>query len=180
MKAIILLVVLAIAANAVAAANTCKPKYSPGFLDTNQCHLVYEVENSYWLPDSYVDNAVCACSGLPTTSYEGNCIRQFLATRMRDSTRYTPAFRQEMAAAKNNYNAHKILQFFDYKAFVMSKFVPLVYEDHVDAYKQCCCPGTPAFFASWDMVATIKVPTCGLVVKAIEMFGSCHQTPGRW
>jgi hypothetical protein len=174
------LVLLVLACATVALANQCRPVFSPGVSDTNVCHNVYEVQNSYWLPEAYIDNAVCACSGIPTYSYEANCIRQFLATRINDKSRYTPAFRQQMAEAKTKFNAHPLLDLISYKAFVMRDFVPKIYEDHQDAYKQCCCTGTPAFFASWEAVATVKVPTCGLVVDSIKMFGSCHGKAGTW
>jgi len=174
------IVLLFIASLTAVLANKCVPLYSPGITDTNVCHSVYEVQNSHWLPEAYIHNAACACAGIPTDSMEANCIRKFLATRINDKSRYTPAFRQKMAEAKVKYENHPILQFVSYKAMVMSEFVPMIYKDHQDAYSQCCCPGTPAFFASWEAVATVKVPTCGMVVQSIKLFGSCHNRPGFW
>lgn len=160
--------------------NTCSPAFSPGFTDTSICETTYGVKNEYWLPDSYIHNAVCACEGIPTSSYEANCIREFLVTRINSKSRYSDSFRQEMADAKQSFAQHPIANLVSYKSLVISKFVPIVYEDHQDAYKQCCCPGTPAFYDSWKAVATVDVPTCGMVVQSIDMFGSCHKTPGAW
>jgi len=173
-------ILLLIASLSIALANQCKPVFAPGITDTNVCHNVYEVQNSWWLPEAYISNAVCACSGIPTYSPEANCIRQFLSTRINDKTRYTPAFRQKMAEEKIKYENHPIVDFINYKALVIREFVPMIYKDHQDAYSQCCCKGTPAFFQSWEAVATIKMPTCGMVVESIKLFGSCSARAGTW
>lgn len=159
---------------------TCTPVYSPGYNDTSICAQIYEVENSNWLPDAYIHNAVCACQSIPTTSYQGNCIRQYLATQLTNTTKYSDSFKQEMAEQKENYLAHPYEDLVAYKEFIIDTFVPMIYADHQNAYKECCCVGTPAFYDSWEAVCTVDVPTCPMVYESIITFGSCDATPGSW
>jgi hypothetical protein len=158
----------------------CEFAYYPGFSQVSICSQIYDKENSWWLPDAYIYNAQCACSTLPTNSNTANCIRQYLVERLRDQTRYNATFRNEMAEWKKKYNKDKILHWPGYKEFLIKKFTPLIYEDHDNAYYDCCCKGRPAFYASWEAVVTIKMPTCLSVRDAIDVFGSCSNHPGRW
>jgi hypothetical protein len=32
------------------------------------------------------------------------------------------------------------------------KFVEVFYDMHVSAYEQCCCPGTPAPYITWEAI----------------------------
>lgn len=99
---------------------------------------------------------------------------------MANYTKYNETFRQAMISEKSLYNLHPIDDLVTYKDYIIDNFVPMIYADHQNAYKECCCPGHPAFYDSWEAVSTVDVPTCEMVYEAIITFGSCHNTPGSW
>eukprot|EP00330_Aristerostoma_sp_ATCC50986_P001417 CAMPEP_0114578678 /NCGR_PEP_ID=MMETSP0125-20121206/3188_1 /TAXON_ID=485358 ORGANISM="Aristerostoma sp., Strain ATCC 50986" /NCGR_SAMPLE_ID=MMETSP0125 /ASSEMBLY_ACC=CAM_ASM_000245 /LENGTH=102 /DNA_ID=CAMNT_0001768929 /DNA_START=276 /DNA_END=584 /DNA_ORIENTATION=+ len=99
---------------------------------------------------------------------------------MDNYTKYPESFRQAMADQKQEYEQNPLTGLIGYKKYVIDNFTPLIYDDHKDAYSQCCCEGTPAFYASWVGVTTVPMPTCGSVEAAIDLFGSCDNTPGHW
>jgi hypothetical protein len=159
---------------------SCTYAFYPGYSDVTICETTYNDENSWWLPDAYVYNAECACAYIPTKSDTGNCIRQFLVTRINDETRYNAEFRQEMADQKEEYNSNPVQNLVAYKTFILNNFTPMIYQDHQDAYSECCCVGGPAFYAAWEGVTTVPMPNCQSVVTSIEVFGSCSDHPGQW
>lgn len=129
--------------------------------------------NSSWLPDAYVTNATCACTDTPD-SPTANCVRKFLQDRLAA----TPAdLKRDAYLAKK---AKPITGEMIYNAFVQAYLTPRIYQDHEDAYSNCCCPCGPAPYWSWVGVTTVPIPACSIVGAAIRRFGSCHCTPGAW
>lgn len=130
--------------------------------------------NSSWLPDSYVVNATCACSATPNVP-TAMCVRKTLQDRLTA----TPA------AVKKSAAAAKMASLLPggtaaYEGFVQTVLTPRIYEDHVIAYRDCCCTSGPAPYADWMAVTSIPVPSCSLTGWFIRRFGSCHGTPGTW
>jgi hypothetical protein len=128
--------------------------------------------NSWWLPFAYVNNATCACQTTPD-SPTANCVREFLQDRLGA----TPAGVKALAASQ------KVFEVVDppaYQAFVQTTLTPRIYQDHVDAYRNCCCPSTPAPYPAWMGVTSVPIQPCSLVGLTIRYFGSCHGTPGAW
>ncbi len=152
------------------ATSTCTP--AAGTLPTN-CSAY--IRNSWWLPMAYVNNATCACQETPN-SPTANCVRKSLQDRMAA----TPGWLQVLAAGeKVNDNPANPQLYAAYQAFVQIFLTPRIYRDHVDAYRNCCCPSGPAAYPAWIGVTTVPMP-CSAVGWSIRQFGSCHGTPGRW
>jgi len=126
--------------------------------------------NLSWLPNAYVLNATCACTATPNVP-TANCVRKFLQDRLRA----TPGSLIAAATA-----AKASLPTGPYEAFVTTVLTPRIYQDHVDAYRHCCCPAGPAPFADWLAVTTIPIPSCALTGWFITHYGSCTGTPGAW
>lgn len=127
--------------------------------------------NDWWLPPAYVNNATCACSETPDEP-TANCVRKFLQDRLAAtplSVKTTAASMKPMA----------ILNPAAYQAFVQAFLTPRIYQDHVDAYRSCCCPSGPAPYPAWIGVTSVPLP-CPAVGWSIRQFGSCHGTPGSW
>ncbi|MCL7412003.1 MAG: DUF4157 domain-containing protein [ANME-2 cluster archaeon] len=128
--------------------------------------------NSWWLPLAYVNNTTCACKTTPNVP-TANCVRKFLQDRLAT----TPRWLKVMALS------HKPLEnpatYAQYQAFVQMFLTPRFYRDHVDAYRNCCCPSGPAPYPAWIGVSSVPLP-CSAVGASIRYFGSCHGTPGRW
>ncbi len=129
--------------------------------------------NAWWLPTAYVWNATCACLHTPNTK-TANCVRHTLQDRLERTPR----------AIKLTALAMKPKEISDppvYHAFVQSVLTPLIYTDHVIAYRDCCCTHGPAPYPAWMAVATIPVIPCSLVGTTIRYLGgSCHGTTGCW
>ena len=117
---------------------TCKYKFYPGYTNTTVCDHIYEEENGWWLPEAYIYNAKCACLTIPTDSDSANCIREFLHRRLLDPQIYTEEFKLKMAGLKRHYLRDSDKLSDPYHRFILDKFTPLIYQDHFDAYKQCC------------------------------------------
>jgi len=130
------------------------------------------IDNSWWLPMAYVNNATCACNSTPNST-TANCVRAFLQARLAA----TPMALKLLAAAQK---ATELTNPALYQVFVQSFLTPLIYQDHVDAYASCCCSSGPAPYPAWIGVTTVPIPSCPLVGAFIDLFGSCHGTPGRW
>lgn len=128
--------------------------------------------NEFWLPGAYVHNATCACLKIPSST-TANCIRKFLQERVKS----TPQ------AVKDLWAVEKALEFINKAEYdrdlLELGLINRIFLDHVDAYDHCCCSGRPAPFASWVGVATVPLG-CDAVRIAINLFGSCHDTPGTW
>ena len=138
--------------------DACTP--GPG-IPPSQCAAY--AANIWWLPSAYVNNATCACQQTPNVP-TANCVRKFLQDRMVA----TPTWLKVLAASQKLN-----------PAFVQAVLTPRIYQDHVDAYRQCCCPCGPAPYPAWIGVTTVPLP-CSAVGAAIRQFGSCHCTPGSW
>jgi hypothetical protein len=127
--------------------------------------------NAWWLPKPYINNATCACQTTPD-SPTASCVRKFLKDRLIAK----PMSDKILAAAwKSREDTDPVLYF----AFVQLYITPDIYQDHVDAYKNCCCPSGPADYPAWIGVTSIPLP-CGVVGAVIRLFGSCHGNPGIW
>ena len=128
------------------------------------------LSNFWWLPDAYVNNATCACQATPSVP-TANCVRKFLQDRLSA----TPtALKTASALAKASLLGP------EYQAYVQAALTPRIYQDHVDAYRHCCCPSGPAAYVDWIGVTTIPFRPCSLVGWFINHFGSCTGTPGSW
>jgi len=128
--------------------------------------------NAWWLPLAYVNNATCACSRTPNAS-KYNCIRKSLQDRLRA----TPTAIKIFAASQKLLLevSNPIL----YNVFVQAVLTPLIYFDHVNAYNDACCCGSPAPYPAWIGVTTVPLP-CAAVELAIKWTGTCGCIPGRW
>jgi len=153
-------------------AGTCTPS-TPGIPPTLANCSVY-LANNWWLPMAYANNATCACLTTPN-SQTANCVRKFLQERLAATPRWVKA-----AAAVQKPLEMNPVTYPSYQVFVQSVLTPRIYQDHVDAYRNCCCPSGPAPYLSWMGVTTVPIQPCSLVGDAIKHFGSCHGTPGRW
>ena len=130
-------------------------------------------KNESWLPDAYVSNATCACEETPD-SPTANCVRKFLQDRLAA----TPdSLKNEAELAKD---LSWVTGFGLYTAFVLWKLTPMIHQDHVDAYKHCCCPCGPASYSKWVGVTTVPISSCALVGIFIRQFGPCHCISGKW
>lgn len=148
-----------------------RPGCTPGPGISNSDCAAY-AKNAWWLPLAYVNNATCACLETPNTP-TANCVRKFLQDRMAA----TPWWLKAAAAGQKPMET---VNYAGYQAFVQAMLTPRIYDDHVDAYRTCCCPSGPADYWSWIGVTTIPIQPCSWVGDAIRHFGSCHGTPGRW
>lgn len=132
--------------------------------------------NSWWLPLAYVGNATCACSTTPNLP-EYRCIRKFLQDRLASAPAPLKALASSKKSLESSLNPLKVLE---YKNFVIENLTPVIFTDHVDAYRSCCCPSGPASFPAWIAVTTIPPLACGPIEESIKWFGSCSGTPGTW
>jgi hypothetical protein len=138
---------------------------------TNSTCSAY-LDNAWWLPLPYVNNATCACKATPNVP-TANCVRKFLQDRLAATS---TLFKVGAASQK----PFETLQPLTYQAFVQSILTPRIYQDHVDAYRSCCCPTGPAPYADWIGVTAIPFQPCSLVGWFIDHFGSCTGAPGSW
>ncbi len=136
------------------------------------CNFYFE---NNWLPDSYIQNAYCACIKLPNTS-EANGIRYLLKKQLNtvnDSIK-TLALNQ-----KANLKSDKTTKW-KYNKFVKKTLTPLIYQHHVLAYQYCGCIGKPAQYQAWKQITTTKINNCNLIWLSICCFGSCSNRIGKW
>jgi len=129
------------------------------------------LSNNWWLPLAYVNNATCACRETPNEP-TANCVRKFLQDRLAAA----PFWLKAAAVAQKT---QEIVNPVGYQAFVQAFLTPQIYRDHVDAYRNCCCPSGPAPYPAWIGVTSVPLP-CPIVGESIRQFGSCHGTPGTW
>src|SRR5229473_4605438 len=147
---------------------TCTPR--PGITNDN-CSAY--VKNGWWLPVAYVNNATCACATTPNEP-TANCVRQFLQDRLA----VKPASLKALAVAQKILEGNPTT-YFAYQAFVQAILTAQIYSDHVEAYRNCCCPSGPAAYPAWIGVTSTPIQPCSLVGLAIRYFGSCSGTPGQ-
>jgi hypothetical protein len=129
--------------------------------------------NAWWLPLAYANNATCACQETPNTP-TAKCVRK----KLQDRLAATPSLVKVAAAALKPLEVDP-LTYPAYQASIQALLTPRIYDDHVDAYRSCCCPSGPADYPAWIGVTSVPLP-CYVVGYAIRRFGSCHGTPGRW
>jgi len=127
--------------------------------------------NSWWLPIAYVQNATCACSHTPNHP-KYNCIRKSLQDRLR-----AVSFSLRIVAAR--MKKYEIIAPLKYQKFVQTTLTPIIYADHVAAYRDACCCGSPASYLAWISVTSIPLP-CAAVETAIKYTGTCGCTLGKW
>lgn len=149
----------------------CTPR--PG-LPPSACSAYHE--NDDWLPPAFVQNATCACETTPDEP-SANAVRQTLQTELANTPE---AFKAACREALATYRTSPSSDFFDYEGWVAEHFAPVAYGWHLRAYRSGCCPCGPAPFLDWVAVCALPIPFCKLVEEAIDWFGSCHCTPGRW
>lgn len=148
---------------------SCMP--APGIPNSN-CSIY--ASNAWWLPLAYVNNATCACQATPNEP-TANCVRKFLQDRLAA----TPWWLKALAASYKSMEANPFT-YSSYQVFVQAFLTRRIYQDHVDAYRSCCCPSGPAPYYDWIVVTSVPIPSCDLVGLTIKQFGSCHGTPGAW
>jgi uncharacterized protein DUF4157 len=129
--------------------------------------------NAWWLPLAYANNATCACQETPNTP-TAKCVRK----KLQDRLAATPGGIKAAAAALKGLEVSPVT-YSSYQVAVQALLTPRIYDDHVDAYRSCCCPSGPASYPAWIGVTAAPLP-CSVVGYAIRRFGSCHGTPGRW
>lgn len=149
----------------------CVP--APGIANTD-CSAY--LQNAWWLPLAYVNNAACACSTTPNVP-TARCVRKFLQDRLAA----TPGGIKALAAANKELEVSLLPgSYYLYQKFVQAVLTPRIYRDHVDAYRSCCCPAGPAPYPAWIGVTSVPIQPCSLVGLTIRYFGSCTGTPGAW
>jgi hypothetical protein len=149
----------------------CVP--APGLPNTD-CSAY--LQNAWWLPLAYVNNATCACSTTPNVP-TARCVRKFLQDRLAA----TPGWIKVLAAANKGLEVSLLPgSYYLYQQFVQAVLTPTIYQDHVDAYRSCCCPAGPAPYPAWIGVTSVPIQPCSLVGLTIRHFGSCTGTPGAW
>lgn len=151
-------------------APACTP--SPGIPDT-VCGAY--AASSWWLPIAYVNNATCACETTPNVP-TAKCVRK----RLQDKLAATPGSVKAVAALQKGNDVPGSPPYHVYQAFVQSVLTPRIYQDHVEAYRECCCPSGPASYPAWIGVTTVPLRPCSVVGYFIRQYGSCHGTPGTW
>ena len=132
-----------------------------------------------YLPDAYVQDATCACRTTPDEP-RSNCIRAFLQARMAAwpaSLKSQGRFYKALAALPTLLTTVPLAS--PYDVWVQTVLTPRIYQDHVDAYRNCCCAGPPAPYPAWIGVTTVPLP-CEAVRQAILWTGSCSADPGNW
>ena len=179
--------------------NACQSGCTPkGGIGVEACSWYLSDEATTWLPPAYATAAHCACQ-LAASSVEAansttaRCVRNFLLENHK-GTKYVSQAMKDKAASllKNVFNN-------PCKYYPVSPFAPplqvctsqynyqvnelltdTIYHMHEDAYKSCCCPGSPAAEWSWVMIMTsnfeptsLGLSSCWMVGKAVEMFGPC-------
>jgi hypothetical protein len=129
-------------------------------------------DNEFWLPGAYVNNATCACEQTPNST-TANCVRKFLQQRLKEAPQ----------SVKDFWAAEKQVEFFNKGEYdndlLQFGLTQRIFQDHVDAYSNCCCPSGPAPFTAWIGVTTVKL-SCDIIGEAIRQVGSCHGTRGAW
>ncbi|WP_077040225.1 DUF4157 domain-containing protein [Rhodococcus sp. MTM3W5.2] len=150
---------------------------------TRECVPKAGIENSdcgryaketWWLPEAYVHNATCACKETPNDP-TAKCVRKFLQDRLDQVDQAKKAEAAQWLGALMTRRVSKDM----YINFVQLELAPMIFKDHVDAYRECCCPSGPAPIEAWRGVTTLALP-CSVVGESIRQFGSCHGTPGKW
>ena len=129
---------------------------------------VYE-ENRDWLPPAYVFNATCICALIPDDP-TAQCARAKIVAQ----TIAAPAELREQGRLCNSKAG------VERDACIEKHMTPAIYQIHVNAYTECCCPCGPSPPASWTLITLSASKTCPDANKLFDLFGSCDGTPGQW
>jgi len=151
--------------------SVCRPVVK-GYADKTSC-LNYTRYYSDWLPDIYIYNVQAACRVTPEEP-SANCVRQYLQDRL---TQFPVDQIDLLRSLKKQYASGAISRQ-DYDRALNEPLTQRIYRDHQEAYKQCCCIGTPAPYWSWQLIATVKW-TPWMIDSGIRFLGSCHHR-GYW
>ncbi|MDQ2752856.1 MAG: DUF4157 domain-containing protein, partial [Bacteroidota bacterium] len=156
---------------AIKKTSTCPTSSCPGIAPSaSNCGKYWA--NSWWLPLAYANNATLACLETPNEP-TANCVRQTLQDRLDG----TPSWLKALAASQKGL---EVSNYAAYAAFVQSSITPIVYADHVFAYRTAGCPSGPALYPAWIGVTTVPMPP-GTVGWSIRYGGgSCSGTWGSW
>lgn len=131
--------------------------------------------NSAWLPDAYISNAECACLKTPNDS-QANRIRKALQMRLNA----TPDSIKQLAQKKKEAYTSKQISKRRYRKFVLSTLTPLIYSDHVLAYRLAGCKGDPAPKWAWRKVTTMFYSSSLIWFSIRCLGGSCSGCTCKW
>ncbi|MCH7535866.1 MAG: hypothetical protein IH948_09035 [Bacteroidetes bacterium] len=134
------------------------------------------LENNWWLPESYVANAICACTITPDEP-RANVIRKSSIDQMLATNE---DLKKEAQKKKDLFEAEKISKK-EYKKYVIDHLLPLILNHHVEAYELGGCKGDPVPKWAWKIVLTKKIKNCKRVWFDIRCFGgSCNKKFCKW
>ncbi|CAD7797916.1 hypothetical protein CHRY9390_00249 [Chryseobacterium aquaeductus] len=148
---------------------TCPTTSCAGY--TNSRCTEY-IRNSWWLPSAYVNNATLACLETPNHP-TAKCVRKTLQERLIA----TPSHIKALAASFKHFEITNLPL---YESFVTSIITPIIYSDHVIAYRTAGCPSGPASYAAWIAVTTIPMPPGTVGLSIFYGGGSCSGVLGSW
>jgi hypothetical protein len=127
-----------------------------------------------WLPTAYVKSAKCAChlKGVHgRNSQSSYCVR----THLLASHKAIPDATKDHMRQLKKKHCNKLACSVEYLLYIEKFFIPLAYEVHVNAYKDCCCTKKPAPLIYWKLLmANYKgfVP-CAAIVASVQVKGPC-------
>jgi len=127
-----------------------------------------------WLPAAYAASAQCACLGNESAAWD-SATAQCVRAQVRIGTGAIDPVVQGTLASLKVTDCGLIYCSDRYYQYVYANFIPQIYQIHVNAYKTCCCPGTPAPLVAWNYIISSYqgfVP-CDYVVAGIEAAGQC-------
>lgn len=152
--------------------NNCTPSSDP--VDFSICDWYTSQEQLQWLPTAYAKSAHCACllETVPgRASNTAKCVRKHLidAHISLNSTLISV-----MKSWKAEY-CTDIMCDPQYLLNIETYFIPIAYVVHVNAYKSCCCPKTPAPYKYWMalMLNYKGIVPCTAIASMIEANGPC-------
>lgn len=131
----------------------CQP---PTPIEDTNCDWYENSQEASWLPSNYARAAACACTleGLDgANSDTARCVRHVVQESHKNEVYFSLEQKQSL-----------------------SDFAQIAHQLHVDAYRQCCCPGSPAERWAWDLVSLFGLPAtslCSLEILAIQEYGPC-------
>lgn len=163
--------------------------YCPQPRDVSECSPAGSVpiggcrfyeQNSDWLPPAYVFNATCICThlsrkGLLTEEWRvgddptAQCARAKAVAQIATAPEQ---LREQGRLCNSKEGPERDACFAQYVA-------PALYQMHLKAYTECCCPCGPSAEVSW-MAMTTERTSCPSVGELFDIFGSCNGTPGKW
>ena len=129
-----------------------------------------------WLPDAFINNAICACLKIPNEP-SANIIREVLIERLDsvDVILKNRAIEMKVLFIKKEISKHQ------YNKFIKKEITSIIHEDHIVAYEKAGCKANPAPYFGWKQITTRKVKSCNLIWFSIRYFGgSCSGKWGRW